>query len=270
MEGYGLKVKAIGYEETERGRVLGGCWKKLIVPNHPNKITLRITKGKGDDDGTIFAIKGTKAYTIESGTFFLEVPVAWQNGIPHTREEPNDNVDIVALQGTGEFCETQVGLATRGGAFFVTIQKIWRGWIGFSGSGIEYTPADPEHSYPGSNFKLIDLDKEEVIRLAGTIATEVYTSVGGKTEKHEAVKWSSSLPPEKAGWRRGNILFFNLITGTGLILGEDGERFFVHFRNLPPRDGLVVLAPMQPVYYRPKGETPETGQLRRVKSCLPA
>lgn len=257
-----------------------GAWAKLeLNGGHPNEIVLNV--GVNDVDCATIGIymdstKGDLPYE-EGPRFTLRVPIVWKNGIPHTRSargNEQDNFDVVIFEPSAHFTEIQAGLVSRGGALFLTLEKVWRGWIQFRDDGegketAEFLPSDPEHAYPDADYRRIWDGTDKIVRFAGSIVKATIETLGGKFLVPEAASWQPAEISVLDGWKRGTVLYFNFITGTGLILGEDGQRHFVHFRQIIAEGEMKVLSPMSGVYFRP-GNPSTPGQLPKVKSCKQA
>ncbi len=233
-------------------------WQEILVTDKSEHIDLRVGVNN-QEDVFPFTVSGGKAEYL-AGECVLSVPVRWDRDIPLTRQKGVDNIDVILLDEDGPYTDVQIGLITRRGRFYVTIQQVYKGWITrtrVNGAGrvaFELIPTDPIHAYPGCDYANIWRPMgEELIRMARELGTSRPLSMVRKLSEVKVVRWNPPLVSVSSGWSRGVVLFFNMITGTGQIeqVGT-GELYFVHFNQILGGDQVPVLEPMTGVYFRPQ------------------
>lgn len=255
-----------GYD-SGNGLFLGSqTWEEIIVPGKPSEIELKITVDP-QEDVFAFTVFGGKAEHL-SGEYVLSVPVRWDGGVPLTRQKGVDNMDIILMDEDGPYTDIQIGLVTRKGRFFVTVQRVYKGWVtrtrGQRVGEVEFEliPTDPVYAYPGCDYANIWHPMgDELIRMARELGTSRSLSRVRRLLEVKGVKWTPPHVLVFPGWSRGVVLFFNMITGTGQIEEmATGERYFVHFNQILDGGPVPLLEPMTGVYFRPESRE------RRVKS----
>lgn len=234
-----------------------GAWAEIAVPQGKNKVNFVVDvlteKGKIP---LVFHNGRTEEIT---GTVITSVSVEWHKEfinkqpimVPRTRNQQYDNKNIILLGTEGDFLHYQVGVVTREGKFFLTIQQIYEGVIANDGSGTVVKPTQAIHAYPGCSFQNIckGMWPDDIMETLLRIAREkkvICRSAGD-------VSFSKWIPPRisvhEKEWKYGVVLFFNFVTGTGKIRGEDKQTYFVHFRAIPGR-GMRILKPMSPILFQ--------------------
>ena len=180
--------------------------------------------------------------------------------MPSTRQRGVDNVDIVLLREDGNFVEVQIGVVTRGKKFFITAQQIYKGWVARTvGDGVAttrytFTPSDGVHAYPGANYECIWAGvSDELERVARHEGTSRWLS------RVKPAKWNPPVVPSRESWKSGVMLYFNLITGTGIVQDQFEVEYMVHFSKILDAGPMPVLEPMTGVYFR-LGEQPNGKQ----------
>jgi hypothetical protein len=241
---------------------------ELLVKGQPSNIPIHIqANGKGIAPLVIFGGKPHESDSTSIG-FTLNVPVKWAGGVPQTRHPGKDNLDVIFFDSELRFSDIQVGLVTRKGRFFLTAQKVFEGWVREEIEGsMCFIPSRPEFAYPGMNYKGIWKEMGEVLSVIARVTSDFIKELGDTPFlTPEPAKWIPAQIPEQQKWQRGTVLFFNAITGTGMILGEDEKLYFVHFSSIIEEEGALVkmLPPMGGVYFR--GMTNPS----MVRSCKPA
>lgn len=245
-------------------------WQEIVVTGKPSQISLNVTADPQEDIFS-FTVFGGKAEHL-FGEYVLSVPVRWDGGIPVTRQKGVDNIDVILLDEDGPYTDIQIGLITRKGRFYVTTQRVYKGWITRTRGqrvgevGFELVPTDPIHAYPGCDYANTWRPMgEELIRLARELGTSRPLSRVRQLREVRCAKWAPPLVPVSPGWSRGVVLFFNMITGTGQVeeIGT-GERYFVHFNQILEGGPVALLEPMTGVYFRPQPHE------RKVRSVKPA
>lgn len=249
-----------------------GC--PLRVMGRPESITLRIEDGK--NGLTPLAIYDGKPYEGERLDFQLTVPVSWMEQgslwIPRTRSrwDERDFVDILLINTQLHFVDVQVSLLSRKGRFYTMAQRVYDGWMRIVNEEACFIPAHPFYAYPGADYRATWKDKGSVLATMARVVHEILSTIGDGLDKVVAAKWEPREIPVLEGWRRGHVLFFNPITNTGHVLGEDGTIYHVYGNNLVGIEGPIhMLSPMAPVYFRP-GKQEEGQAFPSVKSCKPA
>lgn len=224
----------------------------------PNMIELRIT-ADATTDVVPYTIFGSKARRLNE-PFTLQVPVKWNNYVPHTRQRGVDNVDIILMSAAkdGHYVDVQVSLVTRANDFFVCAQEVWAGWTARTRGGqIAFVPSESRHNYPGSNYAEIWRGMAaELERIAREIGVTTRRSrVAGK-----APEWAPRWANPETGWIHGVVVYFNAVTGTGIVMDPSGQLYFVHFGNILEHDlsGMVMLDPESPVLFR--ADPPSAGE----------
>jgi hypothetical protein len=242
-------------------------WAQVVVPTYKRPSRIELVIGiKADAGDTTLVVQNERV--AQAYLYTLTVPVEWDGDIPHTRQRGRDNVDVIRLLPNGRFLNFGVGLVTHRSHFFITIQKVYAGHVVRTRQGLDFVPTDGIHAYPGATYSGI----------WSTIAEELETVAQDEdaTRQRSRVKigqWDPPEVPELSGWRRGVVLYYNLITRTGRIKDVDtDEVFYVYWRQILTEDtsALPVLHPMMGVHYRPNDQPTREGQLRSVKSIKPA
>ena len=267
MKALGVRI-GTKYRQGSIIRGPGYACTELFVKGRPVNIQIHIqANGKGIAPLVIFGGKPHESNSTSIG-FTLNVPVNWMDRVPQTRYPGQDNLDVIFFDSDLGFSDIQVGLVTRKGRFFLTAQRIFEGWVREgSEEGISFIPSRPEFAYPGSNYKGTWQEMGEVLSAIVRITSDVIKVLGAPPLlAPEPAKWIPAQMPEEQRWQRGTVLFFNAITGTGMILGEDEKLHFVHFSKIiEERENPVkMLTPMGGVYFR------ELANLSMVRSCKPA
>jgi len=198
--------------------------------------------------------------------FALNVPIVWDSHIAMTRQSGRDNVDVIFLNSELGIQDIQVGVITRKGRFFITAQPVFQGRIRKDGEeNMEFIPSLPEYAYPGMDYTKTWGEMSETIKIIAHVASDLSAFLGVPLEEVTPAQWAPPQIPDNKKWYKGTVLYFNAITGTGSILGEDGNRYFVHFSHILGNNTPVpMLYPMSGVYFRP--DSTQT----KVRSCKPA
>ena len=242
-------------------------WTEVFANGRPKEIKVNIqTEGKNGIAPII--IRGETHESEKSSIeFTLPVQVQWVDGVPRTRCPGKDNCDVILVDSNLRFTDVQVGLISRRGRFFLTGQKIFEGWIRDTGERIEFIPSAPEFAYPGMDYRQTWTNMGEILGIMGSLVSDL-----GRTSLDipEPAAWKPFSGPAPTNWQVGTVLYFNAISGTGMILDEDQTRYFVHHSKIilngdPP---VKMLKPMTGVYFRPAKEENTRGP--SVRSCKPA
>jgi cold shock CspA family protein len=213
----------------------------------------------------------------------LRVPITWNGAVPSIRSKHKDNVDLVMYNEFGGFVMIEVGLTTRKGKFFLTLQEVYAGQVahtnvaGAKEVGLTYHPIHEnlvavvlplwEHSaYPGADF--LRTWSKEGAWLAEMLAAENKMSALTYTEAAEwnPSAYTASKDPERL---RGICTFFNIAATYGFILvpaneGRVAQTYFVHFSDIQAE---FALQPMQVYEFFPvqEGNKWKAKQVRRVR-----
>lgn len=250
----------------------GQLWAEILdVPKGTREIKVDVRVDSKFDE-YVLAFQGAEPVDITAVLQYdLDVPVEWANGMPRTRAKNKDNVDIQMIATDGKVIDVQVSIVTRGGKFYLCAQELVVGQVGRTiGKKTDFVATKPAFAYHGFSFdgiwpnmwsglsKLVDQEKASV-----------------QKSRIQASKWQSQELEPKTGWSRGNVLFWNLVTGLGRIQDvETGEVFFVHFSKvlepatleMPQKTAFVTLVPMQGVYY--KAGALEAGKEHRSATAI--
>ncbi|MDO8518435.1 MAG: hypothetical protein Q7S26_04060 [bacterium] len=274
-------------------------WARVYTDEqHPDSIEMRfITTLVGDEVSLLYAQGGMVTDRTGEEIPHFNVHVDWKekngNMIPHTRQRDKDNFDLVFLKTNGTFLQLQISLVTRKGDLWVCAQEVWAGQIVEVPAGHVATvgvtthqvgeqfgavaPLYPENAYPGADYlgtfpkmgpKLIDFAFKGVafVPLAECAVAE----------------WEPELPenmPEnlaKNGWMKAVVLFYNLVTGFGRAIFEDGTTCFVHFSAIQDRNGTSVaskghypvLQPMSGVYLKRQATVGKRDPWQATAACV--
>lgn len=266
MKAFGVRIGTRHYLQSPPAILGNTVWAEVKTSERqPSYIRLEIQADGKNNISPLIIFQG-KPYesqsSINSIGFGLNVPIEWMDGRPRTRFPGRDNLDVIFIDDNLYIKDVQIGLVTRKGKFFVTAQVVFRGWIEEE-QEMCFIPSQSEFAYPGMNYRDIWKNMGEILSVMGRIVTEVTVSLSGAPlEKRNPAKWTSALLPEKKSWMRGTVLFFNAVTGTGQILGENGERHFVHFSRVLTDQPVPLLEAGEGVYLRLKDG--------KIRSCLPA
>lgn len=227
---------------------------EIMVASKPRVVVLTISVDPQEGIVPLAVFHG-EAKRLE-GSFELPVKVSWNGYVPFTRRRGEDNVDVILLEKSGHFTDISVGLATRGGKFFVSAQQTFKGYVARTkGAKVgeveyEYWPTDDAHAYPGFNYSSVwGQMAEALVSVAQEGQASSQLSRVRKELADDREWWRKPMLPHRPGFRQGRVLFFHLITQTGKIRDKEGD-WFVHFSdvNTPEK----VLEPMAPVYFRLK------------------
>jgi cold shock CspA family protein len=271
-------VKALGvkigtkYRQGSTVMGPGHAYAELLVKGRPFNIPIHI-QARSRQEITPLIIFDGKAHQSDSTSigFTLNVPVKWTEGVPQTRHPGEDNLDVIFLDSELRVSDIQVGLVTRKGRFFLTAQRVFEGWARERNEGdMCFIPSRPEFAYPGMDYRETWKDMGEVLSVIGGTVSDFARTLGTPLDIPEPAFWKPIYTPAPKGWQCGIIEFFNAISGTGRILGEDGVRYFVHFSNIlsdNPREPVRILEPMSSVFFRSKKLKNTKGPA--VRSCKP-
>ncbi|MDD5050635.1 MAG: hypothetical protein PHV93_02750 [Candidatus Pacebacteria bacterium] len=195
----------------------------------------------------------------------LVVPVVYDGAAPRTREKDKDNIDIVILQRNGMFVQLQVSVITRGGVFYVGVQEIFAGQVVRTNASKVLKLGLKKETINGAQVGLI-VPLFEGNAYPGADYLNVFPRMGPKVIKyavaHEmcvplsecvVAKWApeeTPLPPNlkaEDGWMRAVVRSYNLVTGCGHLLCDDGVDCFLHFSviggdfpSVPPMKAVAV------------------------------
>ncbi len=261
----GVSIEAAGFEVGETRMMETCAWQEFLPKGRPSVIDLTVSVDTRGEDIIPFTVFGGEAKPLQ-GYDILSVPVRWERGVPITRMAGVDNTDIHFLGYDGRDLDIQVGLITRRGRFFVTAQQLAKGWIVRGREGYDFVPTDPVHAYPGFKYSQIwPRMGEAVERVAREFGTSRQKWSVKRLAEVKAAAWRPTYIPERQGWLRGAPLFFNMISGTGVMAElrtilidaagqhlEDvdvGRKCFVHFSKVPNDGRVPVLEPMKSVYF---------------------
>lgn len=258
----GVTMKALGViveSECLQGKVImfpGCAVTELFVRGRPDQIQLRI-KSEVRENITPIVIFGSHPYEYAGAAdFALTVPVQWREvrgkQVPRTRQPGVDNTDVILMDPSLHFRDIQIGLIARGERFYITAQRVYQGWVRIVKDEIRFVPSLPEHAYPGMDYAQVWKGMGEVLTVMGRIVNEVVQALGAALDIPKSTQWNPPQIPETNGWQRGIVEFFNPITNTGRLLGEDGIEYHIGFNTLNEVKGPVkLLAPMSGIYFRP-------------------
>ena len=252
---------------------------QVSFPGRPSVVQLRLRVEVSS--GTIYFLRSGKApEELKAGEDrFLSVQVIWDGDIPRTRDAKgnSDCVDIFIMQANGIFVDLECGLITRGGKFYITVQRVYEGQaLRTRKEGklvTELLPARAIHAYPGSNFGGVWTTLADVV-----LAKSAAARASERKSRAFQPKWNPpALPPTNGGgWIPGTVRYFNAMTGTGELQDAVGKKYFVHFRAILPRqDGepiseVPLLTPMSTVLFRlESGSQHERPKVKSVRPVLP-
>ncbi|MDO8577268.1 MAG: hypothetical protein Q7R55_00110 [Candidatus Wildermuthbacteria bacterium] len=272
MQAFGIAVLT---EERQEEVLDGGGYRgsSLQVVGHPQTIALRVrARGNGV---TPIAIYGSQICEYpEQLDFMLRVPVTWkQQGsvwIPNTRERGKDNVDIILVDSGLHFKDVQVSLLSRKGRFYAVAQVVYEGWMRVVENEVRFIPSNPAYAYPGADYLATWKGMGSVLATMTRVIHGILDTMGTSLEDPTPATWEPQEVAARNGWSKGHVLFFNPITNTGRLLGEDGFIYHVYGNDLVDVEGPIhMLEPMTPVYFRP-GVQQEGQAFTPVRSCRPA
>ena len=259
MNTAGLLIEIKGLKAGAQKELHDGLlFQEIDVPLETAEICVKITRGNTPNVLTVFQ---GRAQTLGDEGFALTVPVEWRDGIPHTRRRGQDNADFILMEEGGHFVNLQVGIVTRAGRFSLTCQEIWRGWLLEDGS---FVPSAWKYNYPGSDYAGMWAGTAQTIQdMVQELGLFLYSR--GEVQVPD---WDPTFPPNQESWKSGVVLYFNAVTGTGLVRGEDGEDYFIHFSRILGSEGLPVLAMGQGVHFRvgKKGPDQSHAPVRSIKA----
>ena len=202
--------------------------------------------------GTAFVVSKGEVVRV-NGEYSFTVPVQWDGEMPKTRLKGCDCVTVILLLEDGAFIDLEVALITRGGSFFLSVQRIYQGDIVRTrreGKPVmDFVPGRCAHAYPGVSYKGIwDANAAAVLGEARVVGSSIPLS------RTEVATWrpptSLPMPGVGSGWRVGVVYYFNMVTGTGRIADAEGKTYFVHFSNIVDGGKVPTLTPMTAVLFR--------------------
>jgi len=249
----------------------GHAWQEVFPNRDQNHVSIRIRSKTAEEElASLVIFEGNPHEYDGRVDFTLPVPLRWQGAsTPHTRQRGADNADVILVDANFHLHDIQVGLVSRQGRCFLTAQKIFQGWIRITQEETRFIPSSPTHAYPGMDYKNVWADMGQVLGTMGSYASALMEQLKVPLTTPVPAEWKPAQIPEHAGWKRGTVLFFNLITKSGRIMGEDGIEYYVGYQQLVDVKGpLGILAPMTGVYFRPGEKNPDH-QYPSVKSCKP-
>jgi cold shock CspA family protein len=243
-------------------------WALIPVTGKPEKLEVNITYRL--KPGVKILHFGERIMRDVTGTRIptLTVPITWNGDTPSIRSKHKDNIDLVLYNDLGGFVMIEVGLTTRKGRFYLTLQEMYAGQVVHTNpanakkAGYEYHVLNKdkglvatvlplwEHcAYPGADFmKTWKQEGEKIVELLYKESKTIALS------RAEAAVWN---PPEmgvakEEGRVRGICTFFNIAATYGFILvPETGEIYFVHFSDIQRE---FTLQPMKVYEFTPKME----------------
>lgn len=265
MEFNRVRVTVNGCRETSQNTIDGfASWAGLSVPGKkPGAMSLRVEYE--EQAGIVpFAIFESRPHTMERG-FHLQVPVTWNQDGPFTRRRGKDNVDIILLNPkTRHYADIQASVVVRKGKFLLAAQRLWEGDLaGSSMEELQFIPSSSEFAYPGSDYQSTWRGMADVLKFVWTILDKDTKQPLVPT----AAQWNPPPASQMQGWMSGVVTYFNMVTGTGQILGDDGVLYFVHFSTIESLEPMRVLVPMSRVYFL---SAPPSGKGLAVSACKPA
>jgi hypothetical protein len=176
----------------------------------------------------------------------VEMPIEWDNGIPHTPQKEKGHFDLILLKTDGTFIQIEPSVATRNGRFWVCKQAIFGGVFVKDAMGhIIVVPSNAENNYPGVDYlnsKMCRDAAPELLKFAAEHCklADIHTVKVPRWEPN----WSKPLSDQmkKNGWVRAAVLFFNVVNGWGIVLCEDGRSCFVHFKDIMDEYGKPIFS----------------------------
>jgi cold shock CspA family protein len=248
------------------------AWAKIHVSDGTREVKLHVN-AEFDVDTIPFTVFGGKAERLEEKGFELHVPVRWENGLPHTRQPGVDNVDVHLLGYDGKDLDVQCAVVTRGGEFYITSQLVFEGHVvrtvGDRVGSVRYVmipTTNPRFAYQDFNYENtwgpMDAAVKAVAEEEG-VPRPRWRIV--RLAEVRAAVWAPRMIPVKPGWERGTVLYHNAVTGTGLIEGLDGERYFLHYKAVQTKGNMRMVEPMDSIYFRPG---PNEGKASRPVALL--
>jgi hypothetical protein len=252
--------------------------REIAVTGRPDKVTLviEINPQAGYDLGPIALRPGQDMEFDDSQKEYrLVVPVQWKDvghGIvaPHTRQKGVDNVDVVFLSKKGGVLDYQVALVTRGGKFYATVQKQFKGQVVRTTGprpgtrNIDVMPLEPVNAYPGNSG--YDKTWERMGALLKKMVIEGDMPGQQKSRAAQAAEWTEpKFKADEKGWESMVVLYHNLVTGFGKLMDREGRPY--QFRSDlivdVPKGTLPMLEPGTLVWAR---KTSEPGAADAIKS----
>lgn len=274
MRAFGIEIHA-GLKEGPRHLGKMVAWCEIHTEGKPDSIELQVSLTQEDDERNPFIMYMGEAH---DAPYSFVMPVEWADPIPSTRiKHPTsgkgyDNCDVIFLDTRANYTDVQFGIVTRGGRFYLTMQVVFRGSVRFEDDNPLFI-GDTPFSFSGGDYgRTWDRMGEMVARL-GRMVHAVTVALGSELEMPTYPEWREAEVTAANGCLGGTVLYHNMITGTGSLLGQDGKKYFVHFSNLRvPSDsgqpmmpvGMAFLEPGEGVQIEPEG----SGNRVRAKTCL--
>ena len=245
MRAFGIDVKT-GLREGQRHLGQMVAWCEIHPEGKPDSIELRVSLTQEDEERNPFVMYMGEAH---DAPFDFQMPVKWEGTIPSTRiKHPesgkgHDNCDVIFLDTRANYTDVQFGIVTRGGRFYLTMQVVFRGSVRFQDDNPVFI-GDTPFSFPGGDYgRTWDRMGEMVARL-GRMVRDVTESLGFELEAPTYAEWQEVNVETTNGRLGGTVLYYNLITGTGNLLGVDGKEYFVHFSKLRVDDNGRLTVPI--------------------------
>ena len=274
MRAFGIEVQ-IGLKEGPRHLGHHVAWCEIYPEDKPDSIKLQVSLMGEDEERNPFVMYMGEAH---EAPYSFVMPIEWEGTIPKTRiKHPEsgkglDNCDVIFLDTRANYTDVQFGIVTRGGRFYLTVQIVYRGSVRFPADNPIFT-GDTLFNFPGSDYgRTWDKMGEMVVRL-GRMVHDVTIALGYKLDMPTYPEWRPAEVAAANGFLGGTVLYHNMVTGTGSILGMDNKKYFVHFSRLRVPDdsgqpkvpvGMAFLEPGQGVQIVPGG----SGNRVRAETCL--
>ncbi|MES2216148.1 MAG: hypothetical protein V4481_02535 [Patescibacteria group bacterium] len=256
-----LSVSVIGFSLGKSVQEGGMLYAPVYAQGEPDQITL-VLKYKLLGASRVFHSQfgQPKEYTGKDLPP-LGVKVDWQvpvggrhmARVPHTRVKNMDNVDVVFMTEDGSFVQVQIGLVTRSGGFWVTVQQIHADQVVTTNELLAINmgwphvktesrliaiaaPLLPQHCTPPNKYYLEVFPNmgPELIRLAAEARCCVARSEMIVPE-WSPVQIKGDLPAKicgKSSWVKATVNYFNLIVGSGTASLADGTVIQVHHTRI--------------------------------------
>jgi len=240
--------------ETEHRQMGKSRIARVAFTNRPSSIELTVEVGAVAETSKVFLVKNGLAEEIPAGSHVsFVVAVKWDDNGPLTRQKGKDNVDVIILEKSGRHIDFQCSVITRKEMFYLSTERVFIGNIVRTRGEdnkvkMEFLPACSRLAYPGFSYEAVWGS------MAESLLSEAKTA--GFSRRKSMVSGAIWHPPAISseihnGWHEAVVLYFNMVTGTGLIRNVSGVDYFVHFNNIQGESHVPTLAPCTKVLFKP-------------------
>jgi len=237
MRAFGLDIQTNVPQDQEVHRGLDFAWCEIFPVGEPTSITLTVNPVQQESDNVIpFVMARGTEYDLP---YDLSVPVEWEGKRAKTRilDDNNkgyDNADALLWGAMASFLDVQFSVVARWNPrsqknrYVAAVQVVYRGGVRITGDTPTFIPENPHFNHPWSDYAKTWQAMGQTLERSGRIADATAKAFQGDLGTLIAPAWQTAEIPAKDGWMRGTALYHNLVTMSGSIEGEDGQRYYFH------------------------------------------